>query len=774
MKRFKRNAAVRRALCAPALLAAAATAHDASAATAQTREFQTPGSATPTFTFNVVGNNLVAGSSRPVQLVSASTPDPNHTVTVRLNCITITRPAGFDGRFILTYTVADAIDQPTTRATGVLTFDPGSNFGGVTQTAPADANCVDTQDPQPDPADDTFTVVRGQPTLIPVLANDAAVDPQVSRIVIDAAPTSGTAVAQGNGVLYTPPAGFLGTTQFTYSISEYSLYPDFRSGTATVTVNVANQVPTANAGPDQTLTDTDLEPGENVVLDGRQSSDGDGTIASFTWRNAAGTTIATGANPTVRLPDGSHVITLTVIDDAGVSSTDTVTINVAVAPTRATLSSIPNLTPNQQRMASALDSLCPRLTEASRTQPLDAEKTALLQRCNGLLFNNTADQQRRALDQLNGDDFTAARTQTLLFANFQYAGVMDRLIALRGGARGLSLAGLNFMIDGRQVPLAELQDFAHQLLGGGAASDSQEPGGLLSDKWGLWGRGNYSFGEKEASAVAPAFDADQWGLLAGLDYRMSDQAVLGIAVGYGDSSVEFTPQGEGALDTTSWAASLYGSVYAAKNFYLDAIINVASSSYEAQRNITYVDGLGLVSEDARGDTDGLTLSGGASFGYDFLLGGLTISPTAGAFYIDADVDGFAESGAAGLNLVYDEQKFKSLTANLGLRMTYAWNLSWGVLLPHLRTDFVREFEDEVEVFGVRFAADPFADAASNPTPPILVETDNPDRSYWRLAAGFSAQLKHGVSGYIEYQRLESYQLIKFQDVSLGLRFQRSF
>jgi hypothetical protein len=100
-------------------------------------------------------------------------------------------------------------------------------------------------------------------------------------------------------------------------------------------------------------------------------------------------------------------------------------------------------------------------------------------------------------------------------------------------------------------------------------------------------------------------------------------------------------------------------------------------------------------------------------------------------------------------------------------------VSWGVLLPHLRTDFVREFEDQVEVFGVRFAADPF-DAGSNPTPPILVETDNPDRSYWRLAAGFSAQFKHGVSGYIEYQRLQSYELVDFQDVSFGLRFQRSF
>jgi outer membrane autotransporter protein len=770
MRNRKQSARARHALYAPAVLVAAAAVQDASAATAQSQTFQTPGSSVPTFTFNVVANNLVNSSSRPVQLVSAAADLPNHTVVVRLNCIQVTRPAGLDSRFVLTYTVADGVDTPTTRATGTLTFDPQSNNLPPALTALSDKSCIDQQDQEAVPVADTATVGRGQPVLIPVLANDTNADPNVSRIVLTGAPTSGTAVVQGTSVLYTPAPGFLGTAQFNYQLSEYSLYPDYRNGAATVTVTVANQAPTANAGPDQTLSDTDLETGENVVLDGRASTDSDGTITTYVWRNAAGTQIATGANPTVRLPDGSQVITLTVTDDLGIAATDTVTINVATAPTRTTLSEIPDLTPNQRKMAQALDSLCPRLSQA---ETLTSEQAALLTRCNGLSFNNSVENQREALDELNGDDFSAARTQTLLFANFQYVGVMDRLIALRGGARGLSLAGLDLMLDGQHVPLAELQEMVGGFLGGGAASDATEPGGLLSDKLGLWGRGNYSFGNKDASAAAPKFDADQWGLLLGMDYRFSDKAVGGIALAYGDSSVEFQPAGEGKLDATSWALSLYGSMYAAKNFYLDAIVNYASVGYDAQRNITYVDGTGLVSEDAHGDTDGTTLSGGASLGYDFLLGGLTLSPTAGVFYVDATIDGFTEDGAPGINLAYDEQNFKSFTGNLGLRLTYAWNLSWGVLLPHLRTDFVREFEDQVEVFGVRFAADPF-DAGSNPTPPILVETDNPDRSYWRLAAGFSAQFKHGVSGYIEYQRLESYQLIDFQDVSLGLRFQRSF
>ncbi|HEY5808785.1 MAG TPA: autotransporter outer membrane beta-barrel domain-containing protein, partial [Povalibacter sp.] len=272
------------------------------------------------------------------------------------------------------------------------------------------------------------------------------------------------------------------------------------------------------------------------------------------------------------------------------------------------------------------------------------------------------------------------------------------------------------------------------------------------------------------TAAAPSFDAEQWAMLAGVDYRLTDNIVLGGSLSYGNSSVDFNPQGEGSLDTESWAISAYGSMYAAKNFYLDAIVNVAPSNYEARRNITYADGAGLVTTDAFGDTDGLTWSSGLSGGYDFLFSGFTLSPNLGMFYIDATIDGFAESGAGGLDLIYDQQKFKSFTGNAGLRMTYAWKTSWGVVLPHLRADFVREFEDDVNVFGVRFAADP--DAGSVPS--ILIETDNPDTSYWRFAAGISAQLKYGISGYLEYQRLDSFQYIHFQDVSVGLRMQHSF
>lgn len=94
-----------------------------------------------------------------------------------------------------------------------------------------------------------------------------------------------------------------------------------------------NLPPVADAGPDQVVSDTDGKAGETVRLDGRGSSDPDGTIASYVWtEDESGTQIATGANPTVHLGDGTHTLTLSVTDDDGATTTDQVVVTVQAPP----------------------------------------------------------------------------------------------------------------------------------------------------------------------------------------------------------------------------------------------------------------------------------------------------------------------------------------------------------------------------------------------------------------------------------------------------------
>jgi len=87
-----------------------------------------------------------------------------------------------------------------------------------------------------------------------------------------------------------------------------------------------NQPPTADAGPDQEVDDSDNDGFETVTLSG-SGGDVDGTIQSYAWTED-GVLLATGANPMVSLAVGSHDILLTVTDDGGRKATDTVTVIV--------------------------------------------------------------------------------------------------------------------------------------------------------------------------------------------------------------------------------------------------------------------------------------------------------------------------------------------------------------------------------------------------------------------------------------------------------------
>lgn len=85
---------------------------------------------------------------------------------------------------------------------------------------------------------------------------------------------------------------------------------------------LAQNVPVANAGPDQVVMDTDANGTHLVSLNASGSTDMDNDITSFTWRDASNNLLGTGAMLELELPWGGHQITLTVEDAQGLSHTD--------------------------------------------------------------------------------------------------------------------------------------------------------------------------------------------------------------------------------------------------------------------------------------------------------------------------------------------------------------------------------------------------------------------------------------------------------------------
>lgn len=100
-----------------------------------------------------------------------------------------------------------------------------------------------------------------------------------------------------------------------------------------VTVTVANQSPTANAGTNQTIT----LPTNSVTLTG-SGSDIDGTIASYAWAKISGPATFNIVSPSSattavnNLVAGTYVFQLTVTDNQGATGTATVQVLVNPAP----------------------------------------------------------------------------------------------------------------------------------------------------------------------------------------------------------------------------------------------------------------------------------------------------------------------------------------------------------------------------------------------------------------------------------------------------------
>ncbi|MBN2594331.1 MAG: S8 family serine peptidase [Sedimentisphaerales bacterium] len=96
---------------------------------------------------------------------------------------------------------------------------------------------------------------------------------------------------------------------------------------AGVPVEPQPQAPIANAGADQTVSDSDGDEYETITLDGSGSIDPDGSIVEYSW-SEDGTILGTGRNITHDFDLGVHEVILEVTDNDGLTDIDGVVITV--------------------------------------------------------------------------------------------------------------------------------------------------------------------------------------------------------------------------------------------------------------------------------------------------------------------------------------------------------------------------------------------------------------------------------------------------------------
>lgn len=533
------------------------------------------------------------------------------------------------------------------------------------------------------------------------------------------------------------------------------------------------QAPNVEVGSDIEVTDFDGDGKVEVNLDASNSSSLNSDIDTVEWF-LDGELVANGIKTTASLPIGNNQVTARITNKAGLISEKI--LNVLVKEQQSAnqdqLASTPGIDRNERSLAETLDGLCPRLAEADQLNPLAGAQRNLLRRCNGLLSPDLSDEdQAAALQAIAGEEVAALLSAATDFASVQQSNIRSRFTQLRRGGRGVDLSGLNIQTDsgnlnGKLIASA----FGDKL--GGAASGDEDTYLLESSRWGIFLNGNILYGDKDKTDNQNGYDLDVKGLTFGMDYRITDNAVAGLAIGFADTDLDYKQNG-GTMDAESQFVTAYGSYYDEKNYYVDVSITRGNSDYDMLRRVQYQDLFGEVNAQLNSSTNGRQLLATFDAGYDYIKGSWIIGPNLGVSYNKTHIDQFNERGDSGLELAYGQQEASVQSASVGWHSSYTMLRDWGVLTAQFNGNYYQDLQNDENQIVAAFVHNPFQNDNS-PLSPMLVRTDDADKSYMTFNLALAAQFQRGFSGFVDYRYLAGARHISSGELSFGMRYELKF
>jgi outer membrane autotransporter protein len=376
-----------------------------------------------------------------------------------------------------------------------------------------------------------------------------------------------------------------------------------------------------------------------------------------------------------------------------------------------------------------------------------------------------------ALRSTAPEEMAALGTSSTEFSNSLFDSLESRISALRLRAQELKFATNNTGYgDGaayhpRRSPL-----------GGAAGADGES----LASPWGGFVNGWAEHGHKNDTSSSggyeDAFSLDSQAIVAGVDYRLNPHVVVGGIVGLSAKTIDFdSTQGvsNGEFWTNGSSLLTYG-LWESDRFYMSGSVGWQRLNNQFVRNIEYPSLNPLtpsVYEMASSSANSSALLATLGAGYDATLQGFTIEPYVKANYQHIKIDAFTETASHGFDLQYGEQRITSLDGAIGLKLQRVYTPSFGVLVPYLRGDIHREFDDKPRTISAVYSALADVGLAAAANVAFAIPTDQRDYTYGVIAAGLSMVMKEGLQAFLQYQQTIGLTTIADHTVTGGFRFE---
>lgn len=385
---------------------------------------------------------------------------------------------------------------------------------------------------------------------------------------------------------------------------------------------------------------------------------------------------------------------------------------------------LPGLKPDQQSLVAALAGACP------------AAAGELAVRCRQLQALGPA-QQRQAILSLTPYQFLP---QTGMPVKLWPKQIWPHSRQDSGG--GNSLNGMD--IDGQKIPLPSDGN------GGGAGGEVFRDGPL-----GLIVQGKFQTGGKHVPLGG--FSADAYELTVGVDYRFTDQLVMGSAFAYNHTETTME-QDAGNMRSNIYRALLFGDYFLPEDVYVNWLGIYTAYDNNLQRKFGYAGYVDHTASTPNADLYSLAVS----IGKDFQRQEWLFGPYLRMEYLHLRLDAYREQGGQGLAYAVGAQADDSLILIPGFQLSHVFSLPWGVLTPSLRFEYEHQFLNDKRDLDLRLADAPVG------TGRFFLSTGAPDRDYCNLGGAVTATFPGGAA-FLHYETRLGQTNLSSHIVELGVR-----
>ena len=277
----------------------------------------------------------------------------------------------------------------------------------------------------------------------------------------------------------------------------------------------------------------------------------------------------------------------------------------------------------------------------------------------------------------NKDDVASAESQSeaakKLIQHTTYP-VLNRMEWLRRNSNRLNLTNQNIKFQFNNEILNSLtEELIPLYFSNNNSSDLNQ-----NSSWSFWSEGTISIGKIGDTSNSSSKDINTSAITFGADKRSEDNIMRGIALRFGSDDVDVGDLGS-ALDMSSFSLTFYESKPKGGERFTDHLLGLSFINSDLLNNS------GSTSTD--GERYGEQLYGSLCLRDTFSKNKLNFTPKIKINYGITHFGEYTETGAAGLNLKFEDQYIGNFTSSIGASLDNTYELKIGSLIPYFDFEY---------------------------------------------------------------------------------------